>query len=1547
MAATLQELTIKLKADADFTKAEANIEKFSKQVKDSLGKASDASEKYGKSRELVLQAEFRNNRMSNADWSAFLAKRLDALNTAGKQQTAEWRVTYTKLLAAQENAKKKILASDKALTAEKKRIGRQATKDAEAEAAIRERIARDQAQAAQQLGQSFAIAGAAMAAGLALAVNEFAGFEQTMINAKTVTSGAGDSFDELTELAKDMGRETQFSAQQAASAIEMLGRNSLTATQILDGALDASLSLAAATGADLSVAADVASDAMLQFGFSAGELKTQINGMTGVVSNSKFDINDYQLALAQAGGVAGKLAGVEFADFNTAIAAMSPLFASGSDAGTAFKTFLITLNGKSAEAKKELSGLGLEFFKSTGEMESMSNIAGQLNASFAGLTDQQRLNKAETIFGTDAMRAAAGLAAFTSAEFDQLSDKVNVQSDASAMAAERMATLQGSFKELQSALSGIAIEFGGTLAPAISGVAKLITELARFFSDLPKPMQQTAVWATTLAAGLAGLGGSAVLMSSQISGAIGAVKTLAPLFPTVAGNAAKAGGAIKAMGMASVSAGAAMGVFAAAAAGVALGTLIRQIDGVDEAVQGLMKSYIDLIAKFGGDDLISKVDLDTADFTAKQLDATAGLDSLKTGVSDLVGQINAGATGAQWKEILGDSAEAAQTINDLENISAKIAESGTEQHRAAKAAFEHGKTVTRETEEMWLMVAAADELGITLKGINDLRAGEIDFSQQITEMEMLKTEAESLAQIQGGGSVTGPSVEAGEVAAPGAPQAPSFDLGGFGQKQIEAQAKAGQASNQQLLTFYQKQLDIVSSGEGAKQEDILAVQSKIWATEKTINDDRTSSAKASETERVAGAKQAADDAFAVASTSAQQAFELEQISESELIQLKINALNDKSIALQNANVADASQSAAFNLQLVQLEKQKNAAVQTEINTAFNDATLATNQLLELGRISGEQAVMDKITALQNKRAAEVAAFGTTLADTRAFHVEIKKLTDQANTEQKKALDDSLQISIKTAELAIAKGEQKESFLINIKRDGIQQRLDLGNLEKAQELELRRELVEISKDYHEAQAGEALQFWDEQVAGLDETNNEKIDRMAEHLIDLEAMGHKETDIYKEIDARKQAIEDEEAARKQQIADNQAALFDQNRDLLSGKVAEDREMTYQATLEDATRRFDLGELTADQFNEISVRAHKKKSDGEKKARIDTNKFLQDNLKATEQYGPKELLVFETLGAGIVGAMNGGVEGMRDAVKKMAMQQINLAQSNLLESIVSQAASAIMSLGSTLSITLPLQAAGFAALQVAKGFVGKMAEGGTVDSRGIISGPGTPTSDSIMAGLIGDPSQTIMLSNTESILTGRATSSIGADGIDTINKKGGIDGILEIARNVLGDENITNQSSVSNTTGTNRISKFFNTDNDQQQETTNNDNQIKRFFSTGGAIQKRVSASNRISKYSRGGSIGSTRSTVRNYRDGGTVGGSVSSSSSVDSNDVANTNTTQGGGAVLNFAPVIQIDNISLDDSITPAELDVMLKDMINDRESEFFERASELLAGRARL
>jgi TP901 family phage tail tape measure protein len=318
----------------------------------------------------------------------------------------------------------------------------------------------------------FALGGSALALG--------GDFEQQMNIVSVSVDGAKESMDLLEAKAISLGNNTAFSALEAASGIEMLGKNGLTAQQILDGALESSLNLAAATGTDLANASDIATSAMLNFKTGVADLPEIVDLIAGSTGVSKFGIEDFAYALANAGGVAGAT-GVDFHDFATVIAGISSSFSSGQDAGTSFKSFLVALPGNSSQAREAIADLGLEFFDANGNMKSMSDIAGQLQASFSGLTEEQKLTYAQTIFGTDAMRAALSMAELGADGFNDLADAV-ASVDANEQAAARMAGFKGAIDSLKGAWEGLMIQLfnsglGEWATQGVTALASFLTAL--------------------------------------------------------------------------------------------------------------------------------------------------------------------------------------------------------------------------------------------------------------------------------------------------------------------------------------------------------------------------------------------------------------------------------------------------------------------------------------------------------------------------------------------------------------------------------------------------------------------------------------------------------------------------------------------------------------------------------------------------------------------------------------------------------------------------------------------------------------------------------------------------------------------------------------------------------------------------------------------------------------------------------------------------------------------------------------------------------------
>lgn len=319
--------------------------------------------------------------------------------------------------------------------------------------------------------------------GAGTAVLKMAGdFEAGMGRVGISTQASGKQMEQLRDLALDIGKTTTMSASESADAMDMLAKAGLSASDILNGAARATVALAEAAGSGLDPAAAAITDTMQQFNKTTKDLPNIINNITGAVNESKFGFEDFQLGMSQAGGVASS-AGLEFEEFTAALAATASQFASGSDAGTSMKTFLLSLTPATKKAAKAFEEAGFNAYTATGQLKPLAQIAQELQDKFGGLSEQDLNATFKEMFGTDAIRTAIGLMKQGADGITDMQARI-AATDASAQAAQRMKGLNAEMEKLGGSLETLAINIADSgLLSAVSGLVSSIAEWVDWMSE--------------------------------------------------------------------------------------------------------------------------------------------------------------------------------------------------------------------------------------------------------------------------------------------------------------------------------------------------------------------------------------------------------------------------------------------------------------------------------------------------------------------------------------------------------------------------------------------------------------------------------------------------------------------------------------------------------------------------------------------------------------------------------------------------------------------------------------------------------------------------------------------------------------------------------------------------------------------------------------------------------------------------------------------------------------------------------------------------------
>lgn len=347
-------------------------------------------------------------------------------------------------------------------------------------------------------GRKAGIAGLVIAGGFAVAAKSAADFEARMSAVGAVSGASEADLQRLSDKALQLGKDTAFSAGESAQAIEELVKAGLSVEDVLNGAADATVNLAAAGEVDMVTAATIASNAMNQFGLSAEDMVGVVDNIAGAANASAIDVTDFGMSLSQVGAVAN-LAGVDFKDTATAIALMGNAGIKGSDAGTSLKTMFQRLNPQTKVAREEMKRLGIitedganRFYDAEGNMKSLADVSQILKSSLKGMSAEQKQAALTTLFGADAIRGAAVLADEGARGFNKMSESMNKVSAAD-VAAQRLDNFKGSLEQMMGSLETLGITVGTMLLPHLRNVVDALTAAVNWFSNLNPAVQQGIV----------------------------------------------------------------------------------------------------------------------------------------------------------------------------------------------------------------------------------------------------------------------------------------------------------------------------------------------------------------------------------------------------------------------------------------------------------------------------------------------------------------------------------------------------------------------------------------------------------------------------------------------------------------------------------------------------------------------------------------------------------------------------------------------------------------------------------------------------------------------------------------------------------------------------------------------------------------------------------------------------------------------------------------------------------------------------------------------
>lgn len=327
-----------------------------------------------------------------------------------------------------------------------------------------------------------AVAGAVIAVGkkaiqvFAQGFGKIADFEQANADLSTILGKNVKDIKDLTDSAMSLGRTTEYTASQVTMLQTELAKLGFNESQIRS-MQEPILHFATAVGTDLPSAASLAGAALRMFELPASKTEDMLSALAVSTNKSALSFSYLNESLSIVGPVANTF-GFSIKDTTALLGALANAGFDASSAATATRNILLNLANSNGKLAKSLGG-SVKTFPDLIEGLKMLNEKGIDLATTLELTDKRSVAAFNTFLsGADSAMELR----------ESLDD---VDGELQRIADERLNTVQGSIKLLQSAWEGFLLQMSGSKG-VIKSVIDFLTASVTKFTEWLFPSARVA-----------------------------------------------------------------------------------------------------------------------------------------------------------------------------------------------------------------------------------------------------------------------------------------------------------------------------------------------------------------------------------------------------------------------------------------------------------------------------------------------------------------------------------------------------------------------------------------------------------------------------------------------------------------------------------------------------------------------------------------------------------------------------------------------------------------------------------------------------------------------------------------------------------------------------------------------------------------------------------------------------------------------------------------------------------------------------------------------
>lgn len=260
-------------------------------------------------------------------------------------------------------------------------------------------------------------------------ISEYASYNATMKEVQAISGATSEEFQQLLDITAKLGRETQFTATNAAEGLKYMSMAGWSAQESIAG-LPSVLRLAQIGSADLGTTSDIVTDTITAMGMAATDCGDMVDMFAATITRSNTNVEMMGETMKYVSPVAGSL-GVQFEDLALATGLLANVGIKASLAGTSLRTLLTNMAGPTKTVAGAMQEYGISLQETADGSVDLDATMVNLRESLGNVPLKEQAAAAKALFGKTGM--AGGLAIINASQKDYDNLKYSIENSTESM----------------------------------------------------------------------------------------------------------------------------------------------------------------------------------------------------------------------------------------------------------------------------------------------------------------------------------------------------------------------------------------------------------------------------------------------------------------------------------------------------------------------------------------------------------------------------------------------------------------------------------------------------------------------------------------------------------------------------------------------------------------------------------------------------------------------------------------------------------------------------------------------------------------------------------------------------------------------------------------------------------------------------------------------------------------------------------------------------------------------------------------------------------